>query len=87
MEKTMKQKLFTLLVATCPHPLPENGQVAPKGLANGRYRINDIVTSFTCDSGYILVGDQLEITCQTSGTWDPLPPVCRGKREQKYYIT
>ena len=75
--------MFTLFVATCPNPIPENGQVSPAGLADGRYHINDTVTSFSCNSGYILVGDQVEITCQSSGTWDPQPPVCAGNTEKE----
>ena len=72
------KKFVYIFVATCPNPTPAKGQVTPAGLANGNYRIGAVVTTFTCDSGYILVGDQLEITCQTSGTWDRQPPVCTG---------
>ena len=69
-----------IFVATCPHPIPANGQVTPAGLSNGRHRIGSVVSSYTCDSGYSLVGDQVEITCQTSGAWDSQPPVCTGNR-------
>ena len=33
--------------------------------------------TFTCSTGYELVGDST-LTCQSDGTWDSPPPVCQG---------
>ena len=48
---------------------PTNGMVewdtlAPRGVAN-----------YTCDPGFILVGDPTRI-CSSDGTWSGVPPVC-----------
>ena len=72
----IKNIIPTFLV-TCADPTPRNGQVSPAGLTNRRYRINSTV-SFSCDTGFYLLGDHSESTCQTTGNWDPPPPSCIG---------
>ena len=66
-----------IVAATCANPTPTNGQANTEGLANGRYRVNSVV-SFGCNDGYEIFGDQVESTCQSSGIWDPKPPKCTG---------
>ena len=41
--------------------------LAPGGVAN-----------YTCDPGFILVGDRTRI-CGSDGTWSGVPPVCERK--------
>ena len=54
----------------CPNVSePVNGEMLLPGLL-----VDDIAT-FTCNTGYELVGEQT-ITCQTNGTWSNSPPVC-----------
>ena len=54
-------------IAICTDPSPRNGLVNETGLANGRYRINSVV-SFHCDTNYLLQGEHLASTCMSSGT-------------------
>ena len=54
----------------CPNVSePANGEVLLSGLSVG-----DTAT-FTCNTGYELVGEQT-ITCQNNGTLSNSPPVC-----------
>ena len=57
--------------AVCPTlGNPTNGVAGLSGTSVG-----DTAT-YTCDSGYELVGLPV-LTCQDDGTWDNSPPICR----------
>ena len=63
---------FYLLTVACPvlsHP--KNWKVFTTGVS-----VTDTAT-FTCSTGYELVGDST-LTCQSDGTWDNPTPVCQG---------
>ncbi|XP_078687146.1 uncharacterized protein LOC144919463 isoform X14 [Branchiostoma floridae x Branchiostoma belcheri] len=62
---------FTCSVVQCPVlSAPANGALSPAG----RRQYQDVVT-FTCNSGYNLVG-ATSITCQQNGAWTASPPTC-----------
>ncbi|XP_019626709.1 PREDICTED: sushi, von Willebrand factor type A, EGF and pentraxin domain-containing protein 1-like [Branchiostoma belcheri] len=62
---------FTCSVVQCPVlSAPVNGALSPAG----RRQYQDVVT-FTCNSGYNLVG-ATSITCQQNGAWTASPPTC-----------
>ena len=65
-------QLFHLFVTVlCPDlDNPANGAVSQTRNSEG-----DTAT-YTCDSGYELVGHQV-LNCQANGTWDNSPPICR----------
>ena len=50
---------------------PVNGDVS-----NTLGEVGDTATYF-CNYGYDLIGD-VTVTCQSSGNWSGLPPICRG---------
>ena len=50
--------------------MPMNGMVT----SNGTFVTS--VAKFTCDDGYMLVGDMQRI-CQLDGTWSNMVPECR----------
>ena len=57
--------------ALCPdQDNPANGVVVQTGNSEGD------TASYTCDSGYYLVGPPV-LNCQADGTWDDSPPICR----------
>ena len=33
--------------------------------------------TYTCDAGFVLVGDAM-LTCQDDGMWSDVPPTCQG---------
>ena len=56
-----------------------NGQVTYNLVSmNGQYPVGT-TASFTCDSGYNVVGSN-SITCQPSGTWNQQAPNCEQGR-------
>ena len=61
------------IVIMCP-PLPDNdnGVVDWSGLSPGG------VATYTCDPGFILVGDPTRI-CRDNGTWSGEEPTCERK--------
>ena len=64
--------LWTFSYAECSPPLSSylaNGHVQGSGRV---YRSN---YNFTCNSGYILFGDDY-VTCTENGTWNGTSPVC-----------
>ena len=66
------EDLWTFPYAECSPPLSSylaNGHVQGSGRV---YRSN---YNFTCNSGYILFGDDY-ITCTENGTWNGTSPVC-----------
>ena len=65
--------MYLLSIAMCP-PLPDidNGVVSWTGLSPG-----DVAT-YTCDLGFILVGDVTRI-CTDNGTWSGEEPTCERK--------
>ena len=71
-------QLFHLFVTVlCPDlDNPVNGTVTQSGNSEG-----DTAT-YTCDSGYELVGQQV-LNCQANGTWDTHPPICRCQFSNK----
>ena len=71
-------QLFHLFVTVlCPDlDNPINGTVSQSGNSEG-----DTAT-YTCDSGYELVGHQV-LNCQANGTWDTSPPICRCQFSNK----
>ncbi|XP_078578155.1 matrilin-1-like [Branchiostoma floridae x Branchiostoma japonicum] len=62
---------FTCTVVHCPVlTAPANGTITP----TNRRQYQDQVT-FTCNSGYNLVG-QTMLTCLVNGSWSASPPTC-----------
>ena len=63
--------LFPPLTALCPDLSdPANGTVTQSGNSE------DDTATYTCSDGYELVGSEV-LNCQSDGTWDDSPPVCR----------
>ena len=52
---------------------PTNGQVFWTGLTNGS------TATYTCDSGYLLIGDETR-TCLSSGVWSGQEPTCESMK-------
>ena len=50
---------------------PTNGQVTWTGLTSGSN------ATYTCDSGYNLIGDQIR-TCLSTGMWSGQEPTCES---------
>ena len=68
-----KQKI---LIIVCDALLnPTNGGVITVGTGVG-----DTATYY-CDYGYDLIGNGT-VTCQSSGHWSGLPPICKGLYHQ-----
>ena len=44
---------------------------------NGRVSLSGLVSTYTCDSGYKLIGSKTR-TCQVDGTWSGALPSCKG---------
>ena len=65
----------------CENPTPVNGSVnaAKSPITSGYYYVGTDV-SFSCDSGYNLIGS-VSSTCQTNGSWNPSPPKCKQGNE------
>ena len=55
---------------------PANGRVTQPS----SFGLNS-VTSFTCNSGYRLMGSE-QRTCQAAGTWDGSPTTCNRKAQR-----
>ena len=53
---------------------PTNGQVTWTGLTNGS------TATYTCDSGYHLIGDPTR-TCLSSGIWSGQEPTCESMHQ------
>ena len=69
-----------LSIVMCPElPDIDNGMVSWTGLAPG-----DVAT-YTCDSGFILVGDATRI-CTNIGTWSGEEPTCERKLLSSLYV-
>ena len=51
---------------------PANGQVVLNGTLFGS------IATYTCDPGFILVGD-VERMCQANGEWSGTEPTCEGQ--------
>ncbi len=53
-----------------------------EGIANGRVELTGTTVgsraTYSCDSGYLLVGD-VSRTCQSSGTWSGNEPFCKSE--------
>ena len=63
----------SFLVILCPSlPDIDNGMVEVSGLSPGG------VATYTCDPGFILVGDPTRI-CRDNGTWSGEEPTCERK--------
>ena len=69
-------RFMSVLLSTaimCPElPAIENGMVSWSGLSPGG------VATYTCDDGFILVGDPTRI-CRDDGTWSGEEPTCERK--------
>ena len=65
--------IYYCVAIMCP-PLPEidNGMVEVSSLFPGG------VATYTCDPGFILVGDSTRI-CRDTGTWSGEEPTCERK--------
>ena len=65
--------LYYCLAIMCP-PLPDidNGVVDWSGVSPGG------VATYTCDPGFILVGEPTQI-CRDNGTWSDEEPTCECK--------
>ena len=61
---------FTLAFCATP-PEPANGVIPADIRGISRWSIGSNIT-FKCDRSFILNGSAI-ITCQTSGTWSPIP--------------
>ena len=70
-------KLLSLSVRCSNLPNPSNGRVNQQGNEPG-----DRAT-YTCNSGYELIGSSTRI-CQTNGQWSGDAPTC--ERESKYAV-
>ena len=67
------RNVYLHCVGRCPElDDPTNGMVEWDSLAPGG------VANYTCDSGFILVGDRTR-NCSSDGTWSGLAPVCERK--------
>ena len=66
-----------MYLGTCGDPTPANGTVIASNFAitNGQYTVG-IKVSFTCDSGYNMIGSNFS-SCSGIGSWNPLPPTCQ----------
>ena len=63
---------FTTAVDCGQLPAPENG------LIDGNLTTFNNTASYSCDTGYELVGDQTR-TCLASGNWSGSQPSCDGE--------
>ena len=65
--------LWSIAIIMCPAlPDPDNGMVTWDNLAPGG------IATYTCDSGFILVGDPTR-NCGSDGTWSGEEPTCDRK--------
>ena len=84
MLKLIVKKIFTILrrfffvyLNLCTLCITDCG--LPTVLENGDFQIQtdtltDAIATYSCDSGYTLVGDA-DVTCQVNGQWEA-PPNC-----------
>ena len=57
--------------------LPTNGHISyNNGTTNNRTA--GTVAAYSCDTGYLLVGDTTRV-CQVDGSWNSNPPNCKRK--------
>ena len=57
--------------------VPTNGYISySDGTVNSRTA--GTVATYSCDTGYLLVGDTTRV-CQVDGTWDSTSPICERK--------
>ena len=62
--------ILTAVIVTCDDlSAPANGDVDQPGNSVGT------VSTYTCNGGYLLVGDETR-TCQESGQWSGSQPIC-----------
>ena len=66
-----------MYLGTCEDPTPVNGAVIASNftITNGQYPVG-IKVSFTCDSGYNMIGSNFS-SCSGNGSWNPSPPKCQ----------
>ena len=68
--------IWLTTVASCVRPRSiRNGRVSGRDFGHGK------TVSYRCDGNYALEG-RSTLTCD-DGRWNPNPPVCRGKSEEK----
>ena len=61
------------LVAVCGFlPAPENGMVTISGPSFGS------IATYTCNTGYIILMEDMERICQENGVWSGNQPVCQS---------
>ena len=61
------------ILGLCPTlTIPSNGQVIFSKLYEGSY------ANYSCNPGYDLLGSPV-IVCNSTGKWDPAPPICYSK--------
>ena len=65
--------MHSLPVVVCPELMsPENGRVDLSGMNFSS------VATYSCDSGYNLIGSELRM-CTADGTWSGEDPICQSK--------
>ena len=65
--------MHNLADVVCPELMnPDNGQVNLLGMDFGS------VASYSCDSGYNLIGSVIRM-CTFEGTWSGEDPICQGR--------
>ena len=75
--------IYDIFVGYCELPTLANGQInATQSQIITRYYEVGTNISFTCNSGYTLIGISFS-SCQTNGSWNSPPPTCRQGNESK----
>lgn len=65
---------FAAVAVTCESLVdPVNGKVSVSGLSVGAF------ATYTCNSGFLLVGGAKSRVCSLGGVWSGVAPVCRSK--------
>ncbi len=68
--------LFSIAITCGRLESPTNGKVIVTGTTPGS------VATYSCNSGFELIGNERRRSCQNNGQWGGNAPVCRGNRNK-----